>query len=76
MAARRHTAHLVNRMVYEHARAQITGSDVEIRRAIVGAGEAARRLLAISGGAAKRMGPATVSTVRSLFQFRYEPGAI
>ena len=35
------------RMVYEHARAQITGSDREIRRAIVmGAGEAARRLLA------------------------------
>ena len=38
---------LVYRMVYEHGRAQITGSDVEIRRAIVmGAGEAARRLLA------------------------------
>ena len=38
---------LVYRMVYEHARAQITGSDVEIRRAIVmGAGDAARRLLA------------------------------
>ena len=38
---------LVYRMVYEHARAQITGSDVEIRRAIVmGAGQAARRLLA------------------------------
>jgi FlaA1/EpsC-like NDP-sugar epimerase len=38
---------LVYRMVYEHARAQITGSSVEIRRAIVmGAGEAARRLLA------------------------------
>ena len=37
---------LAYRMVYEHARAQITGSDVEIRRAIVmGAGEAARRLL-------------------------------
>lgn len=35
------------RMLYEHARAQITGSDREIRRAIVlGAGEAARRLLA------------------------------
>ncbi len=35
------------RMVYEHGRARITGSDVEIRRAIVmGAGEAARRLLA------------------------------
>ena len=40
-------ARLVYRMVYEHARARITGSDVEIRRAIVmGAGEAARRLLA------------------------------
>jgi len=38
---------LVYRMVYEHGRAQITGSDTEIRRAIVmGAGEAARRLLA------------------------------
>ena len=38
---------LAYRMVYEHARAQITGSDVEIRRAIVmGAGDAARRLLA------------------------------
>ncbi len=38
---------LVYRMVYEHARAQITGSEREIRRAIVlGAGEAARRLLA------------------------------
>lgn len=38
---------LVYRMVYEHARAQITGSAREIRRAIVmGAGEAARRLLA------------------------------
>jgi FlaA1/EpsC-like NDP-sugar epimerase len=35
------------RMLYEHARRQITGSDAEIRRAIVlGAGEAARRLLA------------------------------
>ncbi len=35
------------RMVYEHARARITGSDAEIRRAIVlGAGDAARRLLA------------------------------
>ena len=35
------------RMVYEHARKQITGSDVEIRRALIlGAGEAARRLLA------------------------------
>ena len=38
---------LVYRMVYEHGRAQITGSDAEVRRAIVmGAGEAARRLLA------------------------------
>ena len=35
------------RMLYEHARAQITGSDTEVRRAIVmGAGEAAKRLLA------------------------------
>jgi FlaA1/EpsC-like NDP-sugar epimerase len=35
------------RMVYEHARAQITGSDTEVRRAVVmGAGEAAKRLLA------------------------------
>ena len=35
------------RMVYEHARRRITGSDREIRRAIVlGAGTAARRLLA------------------------------
>ena len=35
------------RMLYEHARARITGSSVEIRRAIVmGAGEAARLLLA------------------------------
>jgi FlaA1/EpsC-like NDP-sugar epimerase len=35
------------RMVYEHARKQITGSDIEIRRALIlGAGEAARRLLA------------------------------
>jgi FlaA1/EpsC-like NDP-sugar epimerase len=35
------------RMVYEHARSRITGGDAEIRRAIVmGAGEAARRLLA------------------------------
>ena len=35
------------RMLYEHARARITGSDREIRRAIVlGAGGAARRLLA------------------------------
>ena len=35
------------RMVYEHARKQITGSDTEIRRALVlGAGEAGKRLLA------------------------------
>lgn len=35
------------RMLYEHARRQITGSDAEIRRAIVlGAGEAGRLLLA------------------------------
>jgi FlaA1/EpsC-like NDP-sugar epimerase len=35
------------RMVYEHARSKITGSDAEVRRAIVmGAGEAAERLLA------------------------------
>ncbi len=35
------------RMAYEHARSMITGSDVEVRRAIVmGAGEAAQRLLA------------------------------
>ncbi len=35
------------RMVYEHARRQITGSDTEIRRALVlGAGDAAKRLLA------------------------------
>ncbi|MDE2297013.1 MAG: polysaccharide biosynthesis protein, partial [Burkholderiales bacterium] len=35
------------RMLYEHARSQITGSDADVRRAIVmGAGEAARRLLA------------------------------
>ncbi|MEK8049874.1 nucleoside-diphosphate sugar epimerase/dehydratase [Ideonella sp. DXS22W] len=38
---------LVFRAVYEHARGRITGSEQEIRRAIVmGAGEAARRLLA------------------------------
>jgi FlaA1/EpsC-like NDP-sugar epimerase len=38
---------LLYRMVYEHGRAQITGSSAEVRRAIVmGAGEAARRLLA------------------------------
>ena len=35
------------RMLYEHARSQITGNDTEVRRAIVmGAGEAAKRLLA------------------------------
>ncbi len=35
------------RMLYEHARARITGGETEVRRAIVlGAGEAARRLLA------------------------------
>ena len=35
------------RMLYEHARARITGSDSEVRRAVVlGAGEAARMLLA------------------------------
>ena len=35
------------RMLYEHSRAQITGGDKEVRRALVlGAGEAARRLLA------------------------------
>jgi len=35
------------RMLYEHARSRITGSDAEVRRAIVmGAGEAAKRLLA------------------------------
>ena len=35
------------RMLYEHARSRITGGDAEIRRAIVlGAGEAAKRLLA------------------------------
>lgn len=35
------------RMLYEHARARITGSQAEVRRALVlGAGEAARRLLA------------------------------
>jgi len=35
------------RMLYEHARARITGSDAEIRRAIIlGAGGAARRLIA------------------------------
>ena len=40
-------ARLGFRALYEHARQQITGSDAEIRRAIVmGAGEAARTLLA------------------------------
>jgi len=35
------------RMLYEHARSRITGSDADVRRAIViGAGEAAKRLLA------------------------------
>jgi FlaA1/EpsC-like NDP-sugar epimerase len=35
------------RMLYEHARSRITGSDAEIKRAVVlGAGEAARRLVA------------------------------
>jgi FlaA1/EpsC-like NDP-sugar epimerase len=35
------------RMVYEHARSRITGGDAEVRRAVVmGAGEAAKRLLA------------------------------
>jgi FlaA1/EpsC-like NDP-sugar epimerase len=38
---------LVYRMLYEHARARITGTDTEVRRALVmGAGEAARMLLA------------------------------
>ncbi len=38
---------LAYRMLYEHARARITGSDSEVRRAIIlGAGEAARLLLA------------------------------
>jgi FlaA1/EpsC-like NDP-sugar epimerase len=40
-------ARLGYRMLYEHARARITGSDAEIRRAVViGAGEAARLLVA------------------------------
>jgi FlaA1/EpsC-like NDP-sugar epimerase len=35
------------RMLYEHSRARITGSEAEVRRALVlGAGEAAKRLLA------------------------------
>jgi len=38
---------LMYRMLYEHARSRITGSDAEVRRALVmGAGEAARLLLA------------------------------
>src|SRR5438105_15590765 len=38
---------IMYRMLYEHARSRITGSDAEVRRAIVmGAGEAARMLLA------------------------------
>jgi FlaA1/EpsC-like NDP-sugar epimerase len=40
-------ARLSYRMLYEHARSRITGSDTEIRRALVlGAGEAARLLVA------------------------------
>lgn len=40
-------ARMLYRMLYEHARSRITGSDAEIRRAIVlGAGEAARLLVA------------------------------
>jgi FlaA1/EpsC-like NDP-sugar epimerase len=40
-------ARMLYRMLYEHARARITGGDAEIRRAIVlGAGEAARLLVA------------------------------
>jgi FlaA1/EpsC-like NDP-sugar epimerase len=35
------------RMLYEHSRSRITGSDAEVRRALIlGAGEAARRLVA------------------------------
>ncbi len=35
------------RMLYEHSRAQITGSDKEVRRAVIlGAGQAAKRLMA------------------------------
>jgi FlaA1/EpsC-like NDP-sugar epimerase len=38
---------IMYRMLYEHARSRITGGDAEVRRAIVmGAGEAARMLLA------------------------------
>jgi FlaA1/EpsC-like NDP-sugar epimerase len=40
-------ARMLYRMLYEHARARITGSDTEIRRAVIlGAGEAARMLVA------------------------------
>ena len=40
-------ARIAYRMLYEQARSRITGSDTEVRRAIVmGAGEAAKRLLA------------------------------
>jgi len=40
-------ARLAYRMLYEHARSRITGSDSEVRRALVlGAGEAARLLVA------------------------------
>ncbi|HEX6721457.1 MAG TPA: nucleoside-diphosphate sugar epimerase/dehydratase, partial [Burkholderiaceae bacterium] len=40
-------ARMLYRMLYEHARARITGSDSEIRRAVIlGAGEAARLLVA------------------------------
>jgi FlaA1/EpsC-like NDP-sugar epimerase len=40
-------ARMAYRMLYEHARRRITGSDAEVKRAIVlGAGEAARRLIA------------------------------
>ena len=38
---------MLYRMLYEHARSRITGSDADVKRAIVmGAGEAARRLIA------------------------------
>ncbi|WP_284615616.1 polysaccharide biosynthesis protein [Aquabacterium humicola] len=40
-------ARLAYRMLYEHARSRLTGSDAEVKRAIVmGAGEAAKRLIA------------------------------
>ena len=40
-------ARMAYRMLYEHARSRIMGSDLEVRRALIlGAGEAARRLLA------------------------------